>query len=178
MPLPPVGHLLEHGDVVDELEGSEQAVEAWLLRQVAEPAAHREPAGSGARVLPAQLEPSLVGREHRGEDAQQRRLTGAVRAEQTGDASRGREGDSVEHARASVGLDDPVGDDGHADLPRVVKLLRRTATTTAPARAATRQVIWAPARKASSGSLPAANPDSTALNQAALNPQAAQTMST
>ena len=45
-----VGPLLEHGDVVDEVERGEARVEPGVLRQVAEPATDREPIAPVGRV--------------------------------------------------------------------------------------------------------------------------------
>ena len=62
---PAVGPLLEDGDVVDELEGGELAVEARLLGQVAEPAPHGEPAVAVDGSRPSTSTRAGVGRAAR-----------------------------------------------------------------------------------------------------------------
>ena len=69
VPGPPVGPLLEDGDVVDELERGEVAVEARLLRQEAD---------RGALGRPRFSHELLIFASH---DSQQRALAAAIQAE-------------------------------------------------------------------------------------------------
>ena len=95
--------LLEDGDVLDEPEGGHVRGVAELLRQVAELATHRGHLGLRAvRVAPEQPHLAAVRSDRGGDDAQQRRLAGAVGTEQTGDASVEGEVDVGEGAGAAV----------------------------------------------------------------------------
>ena len=53
--------LLEHGDVVDEIEPGEARVEPGVLRQVAEPATDRQPIAPVGRVETEQPHGAGVG---------------------------------------------------------------------------------------------------------------------
>ena len=101
MPGAPIGELLEDRHVVDELEHREAAVEAGLLRKVAEPAADLQAVVGGLWVATEKLEPASVRRQHGGQDPQQRGLAGTVGAEQPGYPHPRGEVDAVERAGAA-----------------------------------------------------------------------------
>ena len=71
---PPFGPLLEDRDVVDEVEGGELLMEARLLWHVPEAAADLEATGGRRRIQAEDANVARVGRQHRGDDPQQRGL--------------------------------------------------------------------------------------------------------
>ena len=79
-------------------------MEAGLLRQVAEPAADVRALRAEGRVAAEDPHRALVRAEHGGQHPQQRRLAGAVRAEQPDDALVEVEVDAGERGGAPVVL--------------------------------------------------------------------------
>ena len=77
-----LGPLLEQRDVVDERGGGKPAREADLLWQVAEPAPDAGALGRYLRVAAQHAYLALGGRQRGGQQPDQRRLAGAVGAEQ------------------------------------------------------------------------------------------------
>ncbi len=123
MPGPPVDHLLEDRDVVDELEDRETAMEARLLGQIAQSAADLAALVGHAGVASEQPQHAAVGGEHSGQAAQQGGLAGAVGPEQAGDAVLGGEAEPGDRAHAPERLADAVcvhgGLGGHAVPPSI-----------------------------------------------------------
>ena len=83
---PPVGHLLEHREVVHEIERGEVRVVAGFLGEVAEATTDRQTALALGGIFAEHPHLARVGGEHGGDDAQQRGLAGAVWSEEAGDA--------------------------------------------------------------------------------------------
>ena len=96
---------LEHREVVEQLLRAHLRVDAELLRQVAERLPHFVLLVQDVDI--AEADAALVRLLQRGDDAHQRGLAGAVRAEQAVHARRDREGDVLQRVHAvGVGLGD------------------------------------------------------------------------
>ena len=111
------GPFLEHGDVVDELEGGEPTGKAEFLRQVAELAADAGLLGRHRRVVSKQGYRAGGGRQRRGQDAQQGCLAGAVGAEQAGHAAAEGQARVAHRPGAAVAASDGVDLDGGGHSP-------------------------------------------------------------
>jgi hypothetical protein len=93
-----IAEAFEDGQMVEEIEGGDFRIHAEVLRQVAELAA--KVAGIGDDVLAGEGDRALVGLLQRGDGAHQRRLAGAVGAEQAEQTVADFEGDVVEGSNA------------------------------------------------------------------------------
>jgi hypothetical protein len=95
-----IRYSLEDGKVIEQILGGHFRIEAELLRQISE----RPPHGVfvAKHIDVAEAHRAGVGLLQRGKDAHQRRLTGAVRAEEAEHSARDRQGDAVQGAGAVV----------------------------------------------------------------------------
>ena len=77
--------LLEHGDVVDEVEGTEALVKAGGLGQVSELTTDRQSFGRVGRVKAEDPDFTLVGTQHGAQQLEEGALSRAVRSKNTYD---------------------------------------------------------------------------------------------
>ena len=127
----------KHGQIVDDVSDGRRRVEPGFLGQVAETSSRLDAIGLVTRVETVEREMSLVGRRHRGQTAEQRRLAGAVRAEHRHDATAHPEVDVIDDDPSAGTTDQLIGHDRHrrhdaaAHTARSNRSRRRTSTTAA-----------------------------------------------
>ena len=114
---PAIREALQHGEVIEHVVGGDPRIDAEVLRQVAQRAAQR--VGIREHVDVAEADRALRRDLQRRDAAHQRRLAGAVRAQQPEHAARAPRGIiAVEGARA-VRIDvGQVVDPQHENLPQ------------------------------------------------------------
>src|SRR5439155_3362757 len=146
-----IGHLLEDGHVVHELERREVAVEAGFLGHVAERPPDGQPVAGPERIASEQSKAAAVRGQDRGQDPKQRGLPRAVRPEQAGDAQAHAEAHRLESFGGQVSLAHVVDEDGRFGHALLLwsNASRRLATMKSPSRAMAAKAACPPVRNTS-----------------------------
>jgi hypothetical protein len=109
--------IFEHGHArpfLRDLEGAREAKAEELVRLLAR------------HIGAVEEDAAVIGSRHAGDDVEERRLAGAVRANEAGDrAARHLEGTSIEDRQTAIALGDPVDGDYRAHFLLKDRLCRR-----------------------------------------------------